>query len=102
MAVIERTPSRHVVRSAQGGFVCVTNDYQRLNAGASGATSEILATSCHRFQRVDALMRDELPKSPDICFSYLSDPGVKMQITVQQMVFRAGTGEYWIRLPGSA
>jgi acid ceramidase len=101
MVVIERTPSRHALRSAQGGFVCVTNDYQRLNGGPAG-TSEILATSCNRYQRVEALVRKETPGDPNVCFDYLTDPSVKMRITVQQMVFRAATGEYWIRLPGAA
>ena len=99
MAVIERTPSRHAVRSAQDGFVCVTNDYQRLKADPRGETSELLATSCHRFQRVEGLIRNESPENPDHCFTYLSDPDVQMKITVQQMVFRAATGEYWIKLP---
>ena len=101
MVVIERTPSRHAVRPAQGGFVSVTNDYWRLNANPGVASSELLATSCHRFQRVEGLLRDERPQNPEDCFSYLSDPGVQMQMTVQQMVFRAATGEYWIRLPGA-
>jgi acid ceramidase len=96
MVVIERTPSRHAVRCAQAGFVCVTNDYQRLNADPGGATSELLATSCHRFQRVEGLIRHELPQTPEHCFLYLSDPDVRMKITVQQMVLKAATGEYWI------
>jgi len=99
MVVIERTPSRHAIRYAKGGFICVTNDYQVLHADPGGATSELLATSCHRFQRVEALVRHQRPDNPEACFRYLSDSAVKMQITVQQMVFRAATGEYWIRLP---
>jgi acid ceramidase len=99
MVVIERTPSRHAVRPAHGGFVCVTNDYQSLNADPGGATSELLATSCGRFQRVEALLRNERPADPEHCFTYLSDPAVQIQITVQQMVFRAATGEFWIRRP---
>ena len=31
------------------------------------------------------------------CFHYLSDPEVRMNMTVQQMVFRAATGEHWLR-----
>jgi hypothetical protein len=99
MAVIERTPTRHAVRSAHGGFACVTNNYQLLDANASGTTSKLLTTSCGRFERVQALAQNRLPESPDDCFRYLSDPNVKMEITVQQMVFRAASGEYWVRLP---
>jgi acid ceramidase len=45
MAVIERTPTRHAVRRGQGDFVCVTNDYQQLDANSSDPTSQLLATS---------------------------------------------------------
>jgi acid ceramidase len=99
LVVIERTPSRHAIRHAQAGFVCVTNGYQRLHAGPGGATSELLTTSCHRLQRIEALIRNERPCTPEACFTYLSDPEVRMQITVQQMVFRAATGEYWVSFP---
>jgi acid ceramidase len=101
MVVIERTPTRHAVRSEQDGFVCVTNDYQKLNTNAGDSTSEIIATSCGRFQRVESLLRKDLAANPESCFAYLRDPFVQMQITVQQMVFRAATGQHWIRLPGT-
>jgi len=101
MVAIERTPTRHAVRSAQRGFICVTNDYHLLHADPGVARSELLATSCQRFQRVDALMQDQRPHDPEACFRYLNDPSVKMQITVQQMVFHAATGAYWLRLPGA-
>lgn len=101
MVVIERTPSRHAIREARDGFICVTNDFHRLQADPGSETSELLATSCHRFRRMDTLISHQLPLDPEACFSYLNDPEVKMQITVQQMVFRAATGEYWIRLPQS-
>jgi acid ceramidase len=99
MVVIERTPSRHAIRSAQGNFICVTNDYQQLNADTNQATSELLVTSCGRFQRIESLLRAEIPLHPEHCLTYLCDPDVQMKITVQQMVFRAATGEYWVRAP---
>jgi acid ceramidase len=102
MVVIERTPTRHAARSALGGFIRVTNDYQRLNVDTGDATSELLATSCGRFQRVQSLLSDEAPRSPESCFDYLSDPRAQLQMTVQQMVFRAATGEYWLRFPASS
>jgi hypothetical protein len=102
MVVIERTPSRHALRYAQEGFLCVTNDYQLLRAEAGGSVSELLATSCHRFQRVEELVRHQRPRDPESCFRFLSDPAVQMRITVQQMVFRAATGEFWTRLPRPA
>jgi acid ceramidase len=99
LVVIERTPSRHAIRYAEAGYICVTNGYQQLDAGLGGGTSELLATWCQRFQRVEALIGNERPTNPLDCFRYLSDPEVRMQMTVQQMVFRAATGEHWIRLP---
>jgi len=101
LVVIERTPSRHALRSAQAGFVCVTNDYRQLALDTNAPSSQILATSCGRFQRTEALLLDEPPSSPADCLRYLSDPAVRMQITVQQMVFRASTGEYWMQFPSA-
>ena len=99
MLVIERTPSRRAIRSAQDGFICVTNDYQKLNAASGITESDLIATSCNRFRRVETLVCSERPQNPDDCFAVLADPAVKMNITVQQMVFRASTGNHWIRLP---
>jgi acid ceramidase len=101
LVVIERSPSRHAIRHSQSGFICVTNDYQKLNADPGSATSDLLATSCNRFHRAESLIRSERPCDPEVCFSHLSDPKVRMNITVQQMAFRAASGEYWIRLPGA-
>jgi acid ceramidase len=97
--VIERTPSRSAVRRGQHGFTCVTNDYQQIQVSADQPGSEILATSCNRFKRIEHLLSDETPNTPEACFKYLSDPAVRMQITVQQMVFEPATGQSWLRLP---
>jgi acid ceramidase len=102
MAVIERTPSRHAVRLPQDDFICVTNDYQQLNADANQPTSELLATSCSRFNRIEFLLHDETPQNAAHCLAYLRDPAVQMKITVQQMVFRASSGEYWLSVPGES
>jgi acid ceramidase len=98
LVVIERTPSHHTIRRAQDGYVCVTNSYHQLESGVGGQ-SELLATSCRRFERVQALIKDQRPRNSRDCFRYLSDPEVRMHMTVQQMVFRPATGEHWIRLP---
>ncbi len=94
--VIERTPLRHAVRLAEGGHVCVTNGYRKLDAGIGIVQSELLASCCQRFDRVEELIAGRWPQTPDECFRYLNDPEVRMNMTVQQMVFRAATGEYWI------
>jgi hypothetical protein len=54
---------------------------------------------CDRLERVGALISGRRPRDSNDCFQYLSDPAVRMQMTVQQMVFRAATGEYWMRDP---
>jgi acid ceramidase len=98
-AAIERTPSRYAVRRGHHGFTCVTNDYRQIQVHTDQPRSEILATSCHRFNRIESLLSEETPRTPEACFHYLNDAAVKMQITVQQMVFQPATGQYWVRLP---
>jgi hypothetical protein len=99
--VIERTPTRSAVRRGQRGFTCVTNDYQQIQVNGDQPRSEILATSCDRYKRIGDLLSCETPHTPEACFKYLSDPAVRMQITVQQMVFEPSTGKYWLRLPSA-
>jgi hypothetical protein len=96
LVVMERTPSRYAIRQARDGYVGVTNGYHQLTAGLGDTSSELLATSCQRLLRVEALIGNERPRNPQDCFRYLSDPEVRMQMTVQQMVFRAATGEHWL------
>jgi hypothetical protein len=100
LVVIERTSSRHAIRHARDGYVCVTNGYRQLTGGLGGTASELLATSCQRLERIEALIANERPRNPRDCFRYLTDPEVQMQITVQQMVFRAATGEQWLGFLG--
>jgi hypothetical protein len=99
MMVIERTPTRHAMRKAVGGFVAVTNDYHSLRTDAAGSPNELLRTSCGRFNRIESLLLGQSALDSDRCFAYLSDAEVVMSITVQQMVFCAATGQFWVRSP---
>jgi len=101
LAVIERTPTRYSLRGPKAGNVCVTNGYLSLDAGLGNTPSGVLATSCQRFNRIQALIADRPPVNAEDCLDYLSDPEVRMNMTVQQMVFVAATGKYWTRTPGS-
>ena len=101
IAVIERTPTRHAVRNSESGFICVTNDYKLLSANPDGPKTQLQVTSCRRFDRVHELFRLQRPSSPDACLSWLDDPGVRMNITVQQMVFNAGTDDIRLEIPRS-
>ena len=96
MVVIERTPSRHAVRKAVDGFIAVTNGYLLLETDGGSAPGTLKGTSCGRFDRVAALVQGGRPKDPLECLRYLSDPDVRMDMTVQQMVFRASTGDHWL------
>ncbi|SRR5258708_2510564 len=99
LMVIERTPSRHAIRVPEAGYICATNGYQKLDAGMGSTPSGLLGTWCQRFQRVEALINSQRPRNSEDCLRYLSDPQVQMHMTVQQMVFRAATGEHWIKFP---
>ncbi len=97
MVVIERTPSRSATRLAVDGFVAVTNDYRALDIATDGSRSVLQTTSCGRFERIEQLLRKTPVDSLDACIRHLSDPGVKMGITVQQMVFNASTGRFVVQ-----
>ena len=100
LIVIERTPSRYAIRRGESGFICVTNDYRQIQLdGAPPPSTELMATSCGRFSRMEDLLKKGRPDSPEDCFHYLNDQAVIMQCTVQQMVFEAATGRHWVTLP---
>ncbi len=94
MCVIERTPTRAEVRRTDSGAIVVTNDYRALSApGWTGESTTVLqATSCGRYDRASGRVHAEHPSSAKACFAVLDDKGVKMDITVQQMVMSAAQG----------
>jgi len=92
MAVIERTPDRAEVRFAENGCIFVTNDYRKMHTGLRNFESELQATACGRYDRISELVATRVPMDATECLAYLSDPSVRMGITVQQMVFHAATG----------
>ncbi len=95
LVVIERTPSRHAIRNAVKGTICVTNSYEALEPGTGHSTrSEIIATACRRLERITELTQQSLPQTAGACLNYLSDPFIKMNMTVQQMVLNAKSGQY--------
>jgi hypothetical protein len=98
MAAIERTPSRHAIRHAHRKRLCITNDYLLLDSEKGAAPNELQRSSCGRLERIHELLRVS-PGDFETCFAYLSDPNVRMELTVQQMVFRARDGSYAIRIP---
>ncbi len=97
MAVIERTPTRAEIRFGDSGRVFVTNEYRAMRTAFRTPTSDLQATACSRYDRVSALVSSRVPQDASQCLNYLSDPGVRMEITVQQMVFQASTGLCQVR-----
>jgi hypothetical protein len=89
--VIERTPRSSKTRYAENGFIIVTNDYKKI-AYESKNQSALKDTSCGRYDKTKFLLKQELPSNTSDCFEILNNKAVKMQITVQQMVFNAKLG----------
>lgn len=102
MCVVERTPTRSAVRGTDSGAIVVTNDYRALGAPGwtQGTQTKLQATSCHRYDRVSWRIHSTYPTSAATCFAVLDDPGVKMEITVQQMVMSAAEGWLLVRASG--
>lgn len=88
MVVIERTPRTSKTRQSENGFIIVTNDYKLINH--EGKNGNILNdTSCGRYDKTASLLKEKTPSNATECFKILSNEAVKMQITVQQMVFNS-------------
>jgi acid ceramidase len=98
MAVIERSPTRSAVRRDSVPLL-VTNDYRALDVGEGPSRGELAETSCGRFDRARSLLDATPPASPQDCLAILSDPRVKMGITVQQMVFDVRSGRVTLQAP---
>lgn len=98
MLVIERTPSSSKTRyaNANDNFIIVTNDYQKITY-KSNNQSALKSTSCGRYDRTQFLLKQKTPNNIEECFEILNDQRVKMQITVQQMVFNPQLGLVEVR-----
>ena len=102
LAVIERTPTRAAVRrpGANGEdetWLAVTNDYRALATESREVSKELSATACHRFDRIRELVTRRWPETAADCFEVLSDDGIRMAGTMQQMVLHAATGRIEFR-----
>ena len=99
MVVIERTPSRHALRTSQNGFLVVANDYHILPPVAGRPDSILATTSCTRYSTAFDALALRTPQTAEECLRILSMEGVRMNITVQRMVMSAATGalKLWTR-----
>ncbi|MEM1117054.1 MAG: hypothetical protein AAGJ11_11155 [Bacteroidota bacterium] len=99
MVVVERTPTRAALREPSNGFIVVANDYLRIDADTGEVGSELMATSCGRFDRAVARLGASRPPSVEACLDVLCDPDIQMGITVQQMVLHARSGRVATQRP---
>lgn len=97
MCVIERTPTKTAVRRPEAGRIVVTNDYRALTGTIGAGAGELAATACGRFDRASALIDQVL--DVDAALAVLSDPAVRMDMTVQQMAFNVRNGLLRARAP---
>jgi predicted choloylglycine hydrolase len=95
--VIERTPSRYAHRLSEDGSVIVTNEYLKLTSNKE-TKDPLQVTASERHQMVKALIDTSKPCTKETCFEILSNRKVKMDITVQQMVFHPKTGEIQLKI----
>jgi len=99
MVVVERTPTKSVIRKTQTDFIAVTNDYLLINPDTCGSMGQLQQTSCKRYGRLLECLQTRIPENKDECLSVLRDPMVRMSITVQHMVMSAGAGFVHVTLP---
>ena len=105
MLVIERTPTRHAHRHAENGQLILTNDFRALDQPSPSkdvAESPLFSSACSRYDATCDQLSAGHPVSAEECFSILSHSGVRMSITVQQMVMSARSGELQVRTQHSA
>lgn len=99
--VIERTPTRAATRDPDGNILCATNGYRtkQFEGSGDGASGVLQSTSCDRYDRATERVASAPPIDAGACFDILSDPRIRMDMTVQQMVLCPTTGDVQVRLP---
>ncbi len=96
MVVIERTPSQARQRWAKDGYVAVTNNYLCFKGADLSNENPLHASTCKRLERMEELLKKKSVTEAKDCFAVLNDTEIKMDITMQQMVFQVEKGEYWL------
>lgn len=94
--VIERTPTKFSIRKPEENAIIVTNEYRSLSENKM-TNDTLQLTASGRYNRVKELVSNKNLKSVEDYFEILSDKEVKMDITVQQMVFSPKTGEIYLK-----
>ncbi|MEL7004057.1 MAG: C45 family autoproteolytic acyltransferase/hydrolase [Bacteroidota bacterium] len=96
MVIIERTPTKARIRYPKDGFISATNNYQLIEGMNLINENDLHASTCSRYERMCQLLKKKKVVDESDCFDILNDSQVKMNITMQQMVFRPSSGDYYI------
>ena len=97
MLVIERTPTNHSHRHPENGRLILTNDFRTLHQTTPQTNSPLFGSTCSRYNAVAKQLSIGHPSSADECLAILNSDGVRMSITVQQMVLSARSGKLDVR-----
>jgi hypothetical protein len=101
--VIERTPTRHVLRWPHGDEpLLTTNDYRLLFQPQPGEGPEIHQTSCSRYDSLCRFLaghRADQEVQDSALLYILSDPTVIQSITAQHIIMRPRQGEVHLWVP---
>jgi hypothetical protein len=101
--VIERGPRRYALRWGRAGEPLVTtNDYRLLDTNTEKDEWELGQTSCGRYDRLCGLASGRVdgppPRDEELLF-WLTDPGVRQEITAQHVLMRVAAGEMKLFVP---
>ncbi len=94
--VIERTPSSFSIRKPIEDKLIVTNEYLTLTENKL-TNDSLQTTASGRHLRVNQLLTDNPSANIENYFNILSDDKVKMDITVQQMIFNPVNGDIHLK-----
>lgn len=101
--VVERSPTRHALRWADGNAALVTtNDFRSLYPPETRPSSEIYRTTCHRYEYLQSFFADHDPDSTvtDAKLLYaLTDQNVIQTITAQHILMRPYSNEVQMFVP---
>ncbi len=94
--VIERTPTKYAIRKPVDDNLIVTNEYLSLTENKQ-TQDTLQLTASGRHNRVKELLKIKSSEKIGDYFLILSDKKIKMDITVQQMIFNVKTGEVHLK-----
>ena len=100
--VVERAPTRCALRWAEPDQPLLTTNHCRLLDHRVGRDAwDLERTSCGRYDRLWHLASRAGTPTDDELLYWLSDPGVRQEITAQHVLIRPARGELRLFVPGA-